>query len=326
MPAVGTSVFTEPADYQAGFRGAEIKVVLTRKGDFTARLTWVELPHLHLLHSRESLPRIVCIAPARKRVCVAFPTKFNRPVVWNGVALQSGDAGFHGRGECAHQRTSGPSEWAFILSSPGYLARYGKALTGLDLSPPVGGRVLRPSPIAAARLRRLHAKVCRLAETNPMVIGHRQVSRALQDDLLLALVNCLTTGRARDGAIPKRAHARIINLFEDLLASHFDRQLSTSNICASLGVSERTLRVCCAEFLGVSPGRYIRLRRLNLVRAALRRASPATASVAELARRYGFSELGRFAALYRSVFRESPSSTLRRPRSGTGPAPSAEFA
>jgi AraC-like DNA-binding protein len=94
----------------------------------------------------------------------------------------------------------------------------------------------------------------------------------------------------------------------------------------ALGVSERTLRACCAEFLGMSPGRYIRLRRLNLVRAALRCADPATTSVGELARRYGFSELGRFAIRYRTIFGETPSATLRRPRSVTGVAPSAEFA
>jgi hypothetical protein len=46
----------------------------------------------------------------------------------------------------------------------------------------------------------------------------------------------------------------------------------TSEICASIGVSERTLRLCCAEFLGMAPSEYARLRRMNLVRAALRHA------------------------------------------------------
>jgi AraC-like DNA-binding protein len=54
------------------------------------------------------------------------------------------------------------------------------------------------------------------------------------------------------------------------------------------------------------------LRRLNLVRSALRRADPANASVAEIARSYQFQELGRFAVTYRTVFGEMPSSTLRR--------------
>ena len=60
----------------------------------------------------------------------------------------------------------------------------------------------------------------------------------------------------------------------------------------------------------MGPGRYLRLSRLNRVRAALRRANPATASVAEVARCFQFSELGRFAAAYRETFGELPSTTL----------------
>jgi AraC-like DNA-binding protein len=76
----------------------------------------------------------------------------------------------------------------------------------------------------------------------------------------------------------------------------------------------------------MSPGQYARLRRLNLVRAALRRADPAATSIAEIARQYGFSELGRFAAAYRTAFGETPSATLRGGRSGLRDPASAEFA
>ena len=83
-------------------------------------------------------------------------------------------------------------------------------------------------------------------------------------------------------------------------------------LCSAVGVPERTLRVCCTEFLGMSPTRYLLLRRLNMARSALRRADPATASVAEIARIYQFHEPGRFAVTYRTVFGEMPSTTLRR--------------
>jgi len=83
-------------------------------------------------------------------------------------------------------------------------------------------------------------------------------------------------------------------------------------LCAEIDVAERTLRLCCAEVLGVSPTRYLLLQRLNRARAALRRANPSTATVAEIARRNQFLELGRFAMTYRTVFGESPSITLQR--------------
>jgi len=120
---------------------------------------------------------------------------------------------------------------------------------------------------------------------------------------------------AADEAYPdvgsRQRHAEIMAQFESVLASHDGAPQSMPEIAAAIGVPERTLRKCCAEFLGMSPGQYARLRRLNLVRAALRRADPATTSVGTVARQYGISELGRFAVAYRTIFGETPSATLR---------------
>jgi len=100
--------------------------------------------------------------------------------------------------------------------------------------------------------------------------------------------------------------------FEEALRKRIDQKLSMPALCAELDVPARTLRMCCAEFLGVSPTRYLLLQRLNKARSALRRANPSTASVAEVARSHQFLELGRFAVTYRTTFGESPSATLQR--------------
>ena len=44
--------------------------------------------------------------------------------------------------------------------------------------------------------------------------------------------------------------------------------------CELVGVSDRILRSCCAEFLGMSPIRYVLLRRLREVHSALRAEIP----------------------------------------------------
>jgi transcriptional regulator GlxA family with amidase domain len=100
--------------------------------------------------------------------------------------------------------------------------------------------------------------------------------------------------------------------FEIALCKSVNRKITLPDLCAEIGVAERTLRMCCHKFLGVSPMRYLLLRRLNNARAALRRADDSTASVASIAREHQFVELGRFAATYRAAFGETPLTTLRR--------------
>ena len=106
--------------------------------------------------------------------------------------------------------------------------------------------------------------------------------------------------------------------FEEVLAEHLSEPLRTTELCELIGVTERTLRSCCAQFLGMSPIRYVLLRRLSRARVTLRDAEPDRANLLELVRGFGFAELGRFEAAYRAAFSEAPLTTLQR-------APAARF-
>jgi AraC-like DNA-binding protein len=315
MAENGTATFSSPDDYQAGIRGAtskraNINFIVTRGGDFRARLTWLNLHSLRVLRGSENLPGIAYVTLPPERVVVLFPTS-TVPLIWGGRELRFGDIVFHSRGERTHQWTSGQGRWGLISLPPDQLAACGLALTGRKITAPPFRRVLRPPGSAASLLLRLHAKVCRLAETRHELITNPEVTRALEQELLHALVNCLTADEADSRSETLRHHAGIMARFEEALAVHAGGHLNISALCAELGVPERTLRVCCVEFLGMSPARYVLLRRLNKARAALRRADPATASVAGIARSCQFSEPGRFAVIYRTVFGELPSVTLR---------------
>jgi len=311
MPGSGTGTFIDPDDYQAGLRQPRIDFLVTSRGPFNGHLTWATLHHMQLLHSEEDLPRIAYISLAPAPVFVGFTTRPDPPMFWSGVELQTGDIVFHGRGERFHQRTTGPCSWSLIGMAPEHLERYGGALTGKALSVPAAARILRPAARDTARLRRLHAQACRLAETRPKVLARPEVARALEQGLILAVVTCLGA-RARDDGAAGRNHTRIMVRFEEVLAEHPNRQLPLPELCGLIGSTEGTLRSCCAEFLGISPSRYMLLRRLKRVQVALRDADPATARVAEIAGGCGFTELGRFAGAYRTAFGESPSTTLRR--------------
>jgi transcriptional regulator GlxA family with amidase domain len=141
-------------------------------------------------------------------------------------------------------------------------------------------------------------------------MSHSEAARALENEVLHALVNCLAVGV--DHIASPRRHIEIIDALERVLTLRLGEPLTVAGIAAEIDVPERTLRACCMQILGMSPSRYLRLRRLNMVRAALQCAPPAPGTITELAKRYGFSELGRFATSYRQIFGEAPSATLRR--------------
>jgi AraC-like DNA-binding protein len=310
----GTATFANPDDYSAAVGSVTVNLIIAAGGDFNARLTWLNLGDLHVLRGHENLPRIGFFSLSPAQTFVSFPTKAAAPLTYGGIVLRFGDVVFHSRGERMHQRIDGEGQWGLISLPPEQLAAWSKALTGYNLPSPPEGRVLRPPWSAARRLLGHHSKICRLAERKQQLIANPEVARALEQELIHALVNCLTVGDARGNLKKRRHHTDIMVRFEDALAVHGDPHLSLPALCSEIGVPERTLRVCCTEFLGMSPTRYRLLRRLNLARSALRRADPETTSVAEIARNHQFLELGRFAVAYRTVFGEMPSSTLRSPR------------
>jgi AraC-like DNA-binding protein len=319
MPGSGTSSFTDPDDYEAGLRWAQINLLVTSR-DFKARLTWAELHCVRLLRSQEDLPRIAYVSLEPALIFVTFPTAADPPPVWRGMEVPSGSIRFHSRGERLHQRMRGPCLWSLIALPQRDLQYYGRALSAKPLLMPTTGRVLQPRPRDTARLQRLHAQACRLAETKPKMLAHPEVARAIEQGVIEALVNCLTAAEGHDGRAANRHHAQIMVRFEEVLAENPNRPRRVSEICEVVGVTERTLQSCCAEFLGISPRRYLLLRRLKQVRSALRDADPA-ATVADLAQQHGFTELGRFAAVYRREFGEMPSATLARVQGAGFPHP-----
>ena len=87
--------------------------------------------------------------------------------------------------------------------------------------------------------------------------------------------------------------------------------LSVARLCRETGVSPRTLDHACRANTGRSPIAYIRHCHMALAHVMLRRAGP-KAAVTEIATFCGFTHLGRFSAVYRRRYGQSPSQTLRQ--------------
>jgi AraC-like DNA-binding protein len=316
MPAGATGRFTDPESYVASLRAMAVELVVTGSGRFDGRLTWAQLPHIDLLRAEEALPRIAYISLQPPALFATFPTGPEPALLINGVALQPGEIAFHAGGEHFHQRTTGSARWGLLAIAPRFASIYAAALTGRRFRIPPAGRVFRPRSANATQFLHLYTRICHLIETHPAYIDHPEVARALEQELIHELMTCICGSEMRNEPAHTRRQAGILARFEHELTVHPDRLLPIPELCASIGTSGRALAVCCTKFLGMRPSQYLRLRRLNRVRRAILNADSITATVSEIARSHGFTELGRFAVSYREAFGEMPSITLRRVRDG----------
>jgi transcriptional regulator GlxA family with amidase domain len=175
-----------------------------------------------------------------------------------------------------------------------------------------------PSASVLPRLRALHAQAIDLARTAPETLAMPAVGKALAQHVTRAMVACLAGGTSERRWLPGQ-HSRIVNRFQAFLDARAYEPVYLAEICSAIGVSERTLRTCCQEILGVGPVRYLWRRRMHLARQALLHADASAATVTGIATAYGFWELGRFSVAYRAMYGESPSMSLRRRSSASVP-------
>ncbi len=196
--------------------------------------------------------------------------------------------------------------------TPEDLAAASEAIIGRPVTPPSFPRWTSPPAPVASRLLRLHEAAGHLAKTAPDILAKPEVARAIEEALLEAMILCVTEGQSDHVRNVHRHRARVMRRLEEVLTSTPDRPLYMPQLCATVGASYTTLRDCCQEYLGMSPKRYLWLRRMHLVHRALRSADAEKTTVTEIATDYGFWELGRFAVAYRSLFGEAPSAALRR--------------
>jgi AraC-like DNA-binding protein len=312
MPGSATSVFSEPDDFEAALREeGGLRLLITGRGQFRARLTQVKLHRLRLSAIEEQLSRIAFVAVPADLILVSLPIRGRHGLIWGGIEMRAAEIMTFGPGQRAHARTDGPSRSGSIWLPAQDLARYGRALIGDTFAVPCAARSWRSLSAAGRELHQLHRAGTRMAERRPETLVDAEAAHGLEQQLIHALVECLSAGSANEATPAARRLQDVMVRFEGLLQAQPERNLRIGEICAALGVSDRTLRGLCAEQLGMSPTSYLRLRRMHLVHHTLRSGDPDAASVSEVARRYGFRNLGRFAFDYRAQFGELPSATLR---------------
>ncbi len=299
MPDSAVRTFTDPDIYHAAIRDAHAEGIVTGRGNFRAESTVVRLDRLSLQRSKETLPRTVYSAVDPKVFGLVFATYPDQQAYVNGLELSQGEIIVFRAGSEGHNRSSAACQWGSLALRHEDAAAAGQTVIGRELTAPPFTHRIRPPPRLLSRLLNVHEAAGHLAKTAPDILAHPEVARALEQKLVHAMVSCISGGETAETSSAHHRHAAILRRLEEVLEANPDRTLYMAELCAAAGASDRTLRACCQEFLGMSPMRYL--------------ADPAATTVTEVATSSGFWELGRFSVAYRSLFGESPSASLRRP-------------
>lgn len=155
---------------------------------------------------------------------------------------------------------------------------------------------------------------CRCITEAPEAVRDGPLGRHLEEMLG---VHLLTQWRARldcpDQPAPRPPAPRHVLAAERVIRERAREAPTLADLASAAAVSVRTLNAAFRRYRDGTPMQALREQRLQGVRAELLMA-PAGTTVADVARAWGYTHLGLFAASYRRRFGELPAATLSASR------------
>src|SRR5690242_6032126 len=193
MPQSAIFQSSDPYDHQRSLRAEAVEVVVTAPGDFRGEVARIDVDRLWLQRGRESLPRVVHSTVSKTRNGIFFLADAQQaPTHHTGKEFPPGCMMVYSAGAEHHHRSSVACHWAAMSLDLEDLAAAGRAITGRDLTAPKISELIGPPMPLMDRLLRLHAAAGDLAATAPDILEHAEVAKAIAQELIHAMVRCLT--------------------------------------------------------------------------------------------------------------------------------------
>ncbi|WP_158273848.1 AraC family transcriptional regulator [Micromonospora sp. RP3T] len=170
------------------------------------------------------------------------------------------------------------------------------------------------SPAAARAWAHLSAFLCRMAAIGDDGLDQPLIQGSLADLTAATALTVFpnTTMTSSYVPQPRRVAPSVVRRAQAYLDEHAAAPVTVAQVAAACGVGPRGLQAAFQRHLGYSPLTYLRQVRLARAHHDLLAADPAGGeTVAGIARRWGWTSPGRFAAAYRDAYGRQPRETLR---------------
>src|SRR5579871_582261 len=296
--------FSDVDQFRSSIRTVDVDFVpLARKID--AELAILNLPGFDI-NFIKSFPRVINARLGPNSTNVGFLMDEGIPMRVNGAESErpSITIGSHGAELTSVERAG--RQYASIIFTPAISERGWPEATRYF-------RVFETTFQAQERLRQLvrHGLNAHQAFPDPVEaakawLGIRESFLGAIDAAFAEIVPARWPSSANSG--------RQFKIFQDireLIAANIGRPIYSGELAVQSGVSVRTIHDAVLRYTGMSLHRYLRLRRLWLVRRQLLAGAD---SVKACALAFGFWHMGDFSHSYRREFGEIPSQTMSRAR------------
>ncbi|MBS0339367.1 MAG: helix-turn-helix transcriptional regulator [Proteobacteria bacterium] len=275
------------------------------------------LGDMHIDSGRYDFPVVAQGAMPRDLICIGMVVDGLECARYNTRDIEEDDVQLYPRGVELLYHAQSKSRWITLTLPQATFQQMAVERAGRPLTIPRGGpSTFRMQRGQCARLRQMVDDALALARTLAPAGASPQLGAAMGQAILRAYVDALCAAQvARGGATAAaaRRHHRLILDCERLVLDEPVIDVDLVELARRSGYSLRSLELVFRRAVGMTPSRWFANIRLNGVLRDL--IAPAKdCRIGEVATRWGFQHLPRFAQQYRQAFGELPSATLGRAR------------
>lgn len=299
--------------------GAHFEHRLLAPGRSTFEHQRLMLEGTRLETGRYDFPVIARGAMPRDTVCIGMVADGIELTRYNATSIDAEEIQLYPPGVDLLYHAADASRWVLFAVSESRLQETALACTGQTLALPRRDAV-------SIRLRRGgRGRLVQLSD-DALAIGRNLypngMSAALASEIATGLISRFVdeihegsayVNNRTNSSTAAKAHFHLILACERLALSVDDVHVGLDDIARRSGYSRRALELIFRRSVGMPPGRWFMNMRLNGALRELLTPTP-KCSVADVATRWGFRHLPRFAEQYRNAFGELPRQTLSRAR------------
>lgn len=310
-----TRQFTDVSEMNEAYRGrAYVRFIQTARGSVTAKSRLTSIGPLQIQQFSWTGKLITEAVNASNRTTLFISEPKERPAFISGEHLNDAQVMLYGPHSEHFSDMSDRSRATQLFLPEGMLEA---AITARLQNDPMNlkskRQLLTPGRQTMQTLRQQIVGLTQVIANDP-----EEGSESLcHDTLMRKAIDLISQTLCRDTTLAAAGHDQhvsprcLLSEVREIFEESGRETIYLYELCRQLGVSARTLQITFKQAFGISPMRYLKLRRLHAARERLLATGREEVSIKRAALENGFIDRSRFAEDYRKLFGHPPSQTPR---------------